>query len=75
MRPEDLVVSPTPGQRSVQVPLDVELASLDAELQAAGARARLMLNGQRQPTRYFSLQLRQSLLDGLTGEADSLSRR
>ena len=68
MRPEDVAVSTRAGDPSVAVPIDVELEALDAELEAAGDHARRMLNGQRQPTRYFSLELRRELLDSL--EAD-----
>ena len=75
MRPEDVVVSSSAGGSSRPVPIDVQLEALDAELEAAGVRARLMLNGQRQPTRYFSLGLRQVLLDTLAEEAGTISRR
>ena len=50
------------------VPIDVALKALDTELEAAGAQARRMLNGKRQPTRYFSLQLRQALLESLAAQ-------
>ena len=51
------------------VPIDVALKALDTELEAAGALARRMLNGKRQPTRYFSLQLRQALLESLAAQS------
>jgi len=47
----------------VPVPLDIELEGLDAELDAAGIRARRTLNGHRQPTRYFSIELGRQLLE------------
>jgi hypothetical protein len=62
MRPEDVLVSSDGKGPSVAVPIDVELEALDAELDAAGARARRTLNGQTQPTRYFALLLRERLL-------------
>jgi len=65
MRLEDVLVSPGTGGRTTQVPIDVELEALDAELEAAGNRARRTLNGQRQPTRYFSIELRRQLLDSI----------
>ena len=48
-------------------PLDVRLETLDAELRAAGARARLAVQGSTQPTRYFSQQLRERVLAFLAG--------
>src|SRR4051812_19349580 len=75
MRPEDVLVTASVGRPSVPVPIDVELEALDVELRSAGERARRMLNGQRQPTRYFSLELRQELLDSLAQDAGSISRR
>ena len=48
-------------------PLDVRLESLDAELRAAGARARLAVQGSTQPTRYFSQNLRARVLAMLAG--------
>jgi len=65
MRLEDVLVSPGTTGRTTQVPIDVELEALDAELEAAGNRARRTLNGQRQPTRYFSIELRRQLLDSV----------
>jgi hypothetical protein len=65
MRPEDIIVSTRGGGRRAPMPLDMELQALDTELEAAGAHARRMLNGQRQPTRYYSLELRTTLLDAL----------
>jgi hypothetical protein len=74
VRPEDVVLSHS-GASAAPVPIDVALEALDAELRTAGAHARRMVNGHRQPTRYFSLELRRELLDALTGEADPISRR
>jgi hypothetical protein len=51
--------SPTDHRRG---PLDVELEALDAQLAAAGARARLAGRGTTQPTRFFVQQLRSSML-------------
>ena len=65
MRLEDVLVSPGTAGRTTQVPIDIELEALDAELEAAGNRARRTLNGQRQPTRYFSIELRRQLLDSI----------
>jgi hypothetical protein len=47
------------------IPLDVELEGLDAQLRAAGARARLAGRGVTQPTRFFSQQLRSRLVASL----------
>ena len=44
------------------LPLDVRLEALDAELRAAGVRARAAVRGSTQPTRYFSQQLRSRVL-------------
>ena len=48
-------------------PLDVRLETLDAELRAAGARARLAAQGSTQPTRYYSHHLRGRLMAFLSG--------
>ncbi len=48
-------------------PLDVELEVLDAQLAAAGARARLAARGSTQPTRFFVQQLRGAVLRSLDG--------
>ena len=48
-------VAPPEARR---VPLDVTLEALDAQLAAAGARARLAARGSNHPTRYFAQQLR-----------------
>ena len=65
MRPEDVLVPRTDGG-SKAVPIDAALEALDAELNAAGAQARRMLNGKLQPTRFFALKLRGELLDTLS---------
>jgi len=65
MRPEDVIVVRATGGSPASVPIDVALQALDSELEASGAQARRMLNGRRQPTRYFTIDLRQSLLDAL----------
>jgi hypothetical protein len=43
-------------------PLDADLVALDAQLTAAGARARLALRSRTQPTHWFELELRRRLL-------------
>jgi hypothetical protein len=63
VRPEDGLLAPRTSGPSVPVPLDIELEGLDTELEAAGTRARRTLNGHRQPTRYFSIELRRQLLE------------
>lgn len=50
-----------------RVPLDVELEALDTQLAAAGARARLAARGTTQPTRFFTQQLRATVLRSLDG--------
>jgi len=76
VRPEDVFVSADGSGHANVVPIDVELEALGTELDAAGAHARRTLNGQRQPTRYFSLELRAELLELLdTGEGGPLIRR
>ena len=75
MRPEDVLLSPRGGGSSAPVPIDVVLEALDRELEAAGVRARLTLNGQRQPTRFFWLELRREILDAFAGEDEQISRR
>ena len=75
MRPEDVLLSPRGGGSSAPVPIDVALEALDRELEAAGARARLTLNGQRQPTRFFWLELRREIVDASAGEGEQISRR
>jgi hypothetical protein len=69
MRLEDVLVSPAAAGRTTQLPIDIELEALDAELEAAGNRARRTLNGQRQPTRYFAIELRRQLLDSVDVDA------
>jgi len=75
MRLEDVLVSPGTAGRTTQVPIDLDLEALDAELEAAGNRARRTLNGQRQPTRYFSIELRRQLLDSVDGDAVGTLRK
>jgi hypothetical protein len=66
VRPDD-TIDPTDAEAAV--PLPVDLRSLDAELEESGARARLMLHGRTQPTRYFVIDLRARLLsDYAVGE-------
>lgn len=48
-------------------PIDVRLEALDAELRAAGTRARLASQGSTQPTRYYSQTLRSRVLHLLAG--------
>jgi hypothetical protein len=68
MRPEDVTALPARGT-ALAVPLDVAVMALDAELDAVGAQARRMLNGQTQPTRYFTVDLRARLLAEFDGAA------
>ncbi len=49
------------------VPMDVELEALDAQLSAAGARARLAGRGSTQPTRFFAQQLKARMVRALPG--------
>jgi hypothetical protein len=74
MRPEDALVPAGQTEPSGPVPLDIELEALDLELVAAGNRARRTLNGQRQPTRYFSIELRRQLFDDVDGRAAGTGR-
>lgn len=71
MRPEHVLVSTGHQEWTTIVPIDVALQKLDAELEAAGAQARRMLNGKRQPTRYFTNELRQVLGDALAAQPDT----
>lgn len=45
--------------------LDADLVSVDAELRAAGRQAERMLRSRTQPTRWFSIGLRDRLLGRL----------
>lgn len=63
------VDSPGSTPEDQPLPLDVRLEALDAELRAAGARARAAVRGSTQPTRYFSQQLRSRVLSLLTRPA------
>jgi hypothetical protein len=74
VRPEDVILERR-GTSAAPVPIDVALEALDTELETTGARARRMVNGHRQPTRYFSLELRRELVDALGPEDDPISRR
>ena len=68
MRPDDLI-DPAEAEADALVLLPVDLRPLDAELEQSGARARLMLHGRTQPTRYFVIDLRARLLsDYAAGE-------
>ena len=69
MRPDDLI-DPAETDADALVLLPVDLRPLDAELEQSGARARLMLHGRTQPTRYFVIDLRARLLsDYAAGDA------
>jgi hypothetical protein len=61
VRPDDLF-EPAESEGDALVLLPVDLRPLDAELEESGARARLMLHGRTQPTRYFVIDLRARLL-------------
>ena len=69
MRLEDVPVSA--GDAPPALPIGADLQALDAELAAAGRQARRMLNGQRQPTRYFSIGLRERFLEALASNRTS----
>ena len=73
MRLEDVPVSA--GPMPPALPIGADLQALDAELEAAGRQARRMLNGQRQPTRYFSLGLRERFLEALASNGASAAGR
>ena len=75
MRPEHVLISTGDNGWTNTVPIDVALQKLDAELAAAGAQARRMLNGKRQPTRYFTNELRQVLADALAAQPDTGAER
>lgn len=75
MRPEHVLHSTGDRGLTKTVPIDVALEKLDAELEAAGAQARRMLNGRRQPTRYFTNELRQVLMDALAAQPDTGAHR
>jgi hypothetical protein len=61
MRLED-VIAPMDEADTPLVGLGVDLQPLDAELLQSGERARQMLSGRTQPTRYFVMDLRARLL-------------
>jgi hypothetical protein len=67
MRPDD-VRPETQVAGGVDVPIDVDLAALDADLTAAGAHARRSLYGRTQPTRVFSVDARARLLGRLSSQ-------
>jgi hypothetical protein len=68
VRPDD-IIDPFEADAEAVGPLPVDLRPLDAELEQSGARARLMLHGRTQPTRYFVIDLRARLLsDYAAGE-------
>ena len=75
MRPEDVLVSSGQTTSSAALPIDVALQALHVELERAGVQARRMLNGKRQPTRYFTLELRQLLLDAIAEGVGPVTRR
>lgn len=68
MRPDDLI-DPADAEPDALVLLPVDLRPLDAELEQSGARARLMLHGRTQPTRYFVIDLRARLLSEEAADA------
>ena len=71
MRLED-VIAPMDEADTPLVGLGADLQPLDAELRQSGERARQMLSGRTQPTRYFVMDLRARLLRTYaseTGEA------
>lgn len=62
MRPDDRRLLSDEEVDSLSVPLDTDLESLDAELEAAGALSRRGLHGRVQPTRAYEIALRRRLL-------------
>jgi hypothetical protein len=66
VRPDD-PIDPPEAEGGAVVPLPVDLRALDAELEQSGTRARMMLHGRTQPTRYFAIDLRTRLLSGYAG--------
>ena len=75
MRPEHVLLSTGDRGWTNTVPIDVALQKLDAELEAAGVQARRMLNGKLQPTRYFTNELRQVLMEALTVQPETGAHR
>jgi len=75
VRPDDLI-DPARADADALVLLPVDLRPLHAELEQSGARARLMLHGRTQPTRYFVIDLRARLLsdDGAGDAAGDAAR-
>jgi hypothetical protein len=70
MRPDDLLPGDTGvARRTFDLPIDVDLASVDRELALAGAHARRALFGRTQPTRVFSGDVRAWLLRRFGGPA------
>src|SRR4029079_7219554 len=61
VRPDD-AIDPRVSEGGTAVPLRMDLRALDAELEQSGMRARMMLHGRTQPTRYFAIDLRTRLL-------------
>jgi hypothetical protein len=61
VRPDD-AIDPPDAEGGAVVPLPIDLRALDAELEQSGMRARMMLHGRTQPTRYFAIDLRTRLL-------------
>ena len=66
MRPDD-AIDRVETEADAVVPLPVDLRPLDAELAQSGLRARQMLHGRTQPTRYFVIDLRARLLGDYAG--------
>jgi hypothetical protein len=73
MRPDDRSAFDDLMDSGMDLPFDAELETLDRELAAAGAQARLMLYGRSKPTRVFTNQLRARLLAGVAGQAIEVS--
>jgi hypothetical protein len=66
MRPEDRLPLDDAMAAGLDMPLDSDLESLAAELDAAGTQARRALHGRTQPTRVFANDLRARLVSGFT---------
>ena len=69
MRPDDVLRGPGDDMSDMALPIDADLQSLDAELDAAGVQARDLLYGRSQPTRYFSVDLRSRLVGAYAAQA------
>jgi hypothetical protein len=66
MPPDEALARVAPADEPrVGAILDADLVRIDADLRAAGRQAELSLRGRTQPTRWFMLGLRGSVLERL----------